>query len=39
MTTQEIYNYIPVNEHLITGGQPTEAQNSVGSRGRFHIGH
>ena len=26
MTTQEIYNYIQVNEHLITGGQPTEAQ-------------
>ena len=26
MTTQEIYNYRPVNDTLITGGQPTEEQ-------------
>ncbi len=26
MSTQQIYNYIPVNDTLITGGQPTEAQ-------------
>ena len=26
MSTQEIYNYRPVNEALITGGQPTEDQ-------------
>lgn len=26
MSTQEIYNYIKVDDRLITGGQPTEAQ-------------
>ena len=26
MSTQEIYNYKPVNDKLITGGQPTEEQ-------------
>jgi protein tyrosine phosphatase (PTP) superfamily phosphohydrolase (DUF442 family) len=26
MSTAEIYNYIQVNDHLITGGQPTEDQ-------------
>jgi len=26
MSTQEIYNYLKVNDHLITGGQPTEEQ-------------
>jgi uncharacterized protein (TIGR01244 family) len=26
MSTQEIYNYRPVNDALITGGQPTEDQ-------------
>jgi protein tyrosine phosphatase (PTP) superfamily phosphohydrolase (DUF442 family) len=26
MPTQDIYNYIQVNDHLLTGGQPTEDQ-------------
>ncbi len=26
MSTQDIYNYRQVNDHLITGGQPTEEQ-------------
>ena len=26
MSTEDIYNYLKVNERLITGGQPTEAQ-------------
>ena len=26
MSTEEIFNYIKVNDQLITGGQPTEEQ-------------
>ena len=26
MATHDIYNYRKVNDHLVTGGQPTEAQ-------------
>ncbi len=48
MSTQEIYNYRKLNDHLSTGGQPTEAQlksaaeegfNTVINLATFHPEH
>ena len=35
MSVDEIYNAIQVNEHLLTGGQPTEDQLKAASTGGF----
>ncbi len=35
MSTKEIYNYRKVNEQLITGGQPTEAQLQAAAQEGF----
>jgi len=37
MSTQEIYHYIKINDHLITGGQPTAEQLQAAAAEGFEV--
>ncbi len=37
MSTQDIYNYRKVNDHIITGGQPTEEQLQAAAQEGFQM--